>query len=142
MWLPAKAASVTCMGLLIDAAIISVPILWILKISAICFISSMPVLSISSSLPTNGLTNVAPAFAAKCLGCRKYKCYICFYIFTPTCQNMNILFFLKHFLLIYICNPWFLDKIFLNAFPPSGSKSIRLLIQNFAPVAPSNNTPT
>ena len=37
----------------------------ILKISAICFISSMPVLSMSSSLPTNGLTYDAPAFAAK-----------------------------------------------------------------------------
>ena len=62
---PALAASITWIGFLILAAIISVGISWILKISAISSIRIIPFVPMSSSLPRNGLTYVAPALAAR-----------------------------------------------------------------------------
>ena len=61
---PAAAHAVTCVGILIEAAIISVSMLWIEKISAISLIRLIPSIPMSSSLPTNGETYVAPALAA------------------------------------------------------------------------------
>ena len=61
---PAAAHAVTCVGILIEAAMISVSMLWIAKISAISLMRLMPSIPMSSSLPTNGLTYVAPALAA------------------------------------------------------------------------------
>ena len=56
MSLPARAAAVTCAEVLIDAAIISVGISYIAKISAISLIRAIPSSPMSSSLPTNGET--------------------------------------------------------------------------------------
>ena len=56
MWAPAFATSFTCKGFLILAAIISVLILCLSKISLISFIKSIPLTPISSNLPTKGLT--------------------------------------------------------------------------------------
>ena len=49
----------------LEAAMISVSMLWRLKISATSEIRSVPRTLISSSLPRNGLTNAAPALAQR-----------------------------------------------------------------------------
>ena len=56
MFAPSFAASITWIGFLIDAAIISVWILWTLNISLISSISINPFDPISSNLPKNGDT--------------------------------------------------------------------------------------
>ena len=62
---PASAQSVTWIGFLTLAAMISVSIPATSKISAISRIRSTPLTEMSSSLPRNGETYVAPALAAR-----------------------------------------------------------------------------
>ena len=61
---PALAHSAMWSGLLILAHIISVSISWISNISDISSIKLIPGVAISSNLPKNGDTYVAPALAA------------------------------------------------------------------------------